>query len=112
MENAGDPWQKQIIGEDDARDRIAELKLQRLQIESELAALEDARSIITLHPAATPDRYTETVDALAYAPGGSCGSRGRPRIFRSRAEDLATSRQPVRPEVVTHVLTPCRVTAA
>jgi len=46
---------KQIIGEDDARDRIAELKAQRLQIEAELATLEEAPSILTLHPA-TLDR--------------------------------------------------------
>ncbi len=55
---------KQIIGEDDARERIAELKAQRLQVETELAALEEAPSIITLHPA-TLDQYIETVDALA-----------------------------------------------
>jgi site-specific DNA recombinase len=55
---------KQVIGDDDARDRIAELKAQRLQIEAELAALEEAPSIVTLHPA-TLDQYIETVDALA-----------------------------------------------
>ncbi len=55
---------KQIIGEDDARGRIAELKAQRLQIEAELAALEEVPSIVMLHPAAL-DRYIETVDALA-----------------------------------------------
>jgi len=37
--------------EDDARERIAELKAQRPQVETALAALEDAPSIITLHPA-------------------------------------------------------------
>jgi site-specific DNA recombinase len=55
---------KQIIGEDDARDRIADLKAQRLQIEVELAALEEVPSIVTLHPA-TLDLYIEKVDALA-----------------------------------------------
>jgi hypothetical protein len=55
---------KQIIGEDDARGRIAELKAQRLQTEAELAALEEVPSIVTLHPA-TLDQYIETVDALA-----------------------------------------------
>jgi site-specific DNA recombinase len=55
---------KQVIGDDDARDRIAELKAQRLQIEAELAALEEAPSIVTLHPGAL-DQYVETVDALA-----------------------------------------------
>ncbi len=55
---------KQVIGEDDARGRIAELKAQRLQVEVELAALEEAPSIITLHPA-TLDQYIKTVDALA-----------------------------------------------
>jgi site-specific DNA recombinase len=57
---------KRIIGEDDARGRIAELKVQRLQVEAELAALEEAPPVITLHPA-TLDRYIETVDALAAA---------------------------------------------
>lgn len=33
---------KRIIGEDDARGRVAELKAQRLQVEAELAALEEA----------------------------------------------------------------------
>jgi site-specific DNA recombinase len=46
---------KQIIGEDDARGRIAELKAQRLQVEAEIAALEEAPQVITLHPA-TLDR--------------------------------------------------------
>jgi CRISPR/Cas system-associated exonuclease Cas4 (RecB family) len=46
---------KRIIGEDDARGRIAELKAQRLQVEAELAALEEAPPVITLHPA-TLDR--------------------------------------------------------
>jgi hypothetical protein len=53
-----------VIGEDDARTRIADLKAQRLQVEAEIAMLEEAPKIITLHPA-TLDRYVETVDALA-----------------------------------------------
>src|SRR5215470_19179051 len=55
---------KGIIEEEDARQRIAELKAQRLQVEAEIATLEEAPKIITLHPA-TLDRYVETVDALA-----------------------------------------------
>jgi uncharacterized protein (DUF924 family) len=55
---------KGIIGEDDARIRIADLKAQRLQVEAEIAMLEEAPKIITLHPA-TLDRYVETLDALA-----------------------------------------------
>jgi len=55
---------KRVIGEDDARGRIAELKAQRLQVEVELAAVEEAPSIVTLHPA-TLDQYIRTVDALA-----------------------------------------------
>jgi hypothetical protein len=35
-----------------------------LQVEAEIATLEEAPKIITLHPA-TLDRYVETVDALA-----------------------------------------------
>jgi hypothetical protein len=55
---------KGVIEEEDARQRIAELKAQRLQAEVEIATLEEAPTIITLHPA-TLDRYVETVDALA-----------------------------------------------
>jgi site-specific DNA recombinase len=55
---------KGIIGEDDARTRIADLKAQRLLVEDEVAMLEEAPKIITLHPA-TVDRYVETADALA-----------------------------------------------
>jgi site-specific DNA recombinase len=55
---------KAVIGEDDARIRIADLKAQRLQVEAEIAMLEEAAKIITVHPA-TLDRYAETVDALA-----------------------------------------------
>jgi hypothetical protein len=50
--------------QDDARQRIAELKAQRLQVEAEIATLKEASKIITLHPA-TLDRYVEMVDALA-----------------------------------------------
>jgi len=55
---------KGIIEEEDARQRIADLKAQRLQVEAEIATLEETPKIITLHPA-TLDRYVETVDALA-----------------------------------------------
>src|SRR5450631_4073334 len=59
---------KRIIGEDDARGRIAELKAQRLQVEAELAAQPRAP-----HPAQTP----------AHARGGGvregCGGTGRGR---------------------------------
>jgi site-specific DNA recombinase len=64
---------KRIIGEDDARGRIAELKAQRLQVEAELAALEEAPPVITLHPA-TLDRYIETVDALTAALADHAGA--------------------------------------
>jgi len=59
---------KGVIEEDDARQRIADLKAQRLQIEAELASLEEAPKFIALHPA-TLDRYAETVDALAASLG-------------------------------------------
>lgn len=55
---------KGVIGEDDARIRIAELKSQVLQAEAELASLDETPKIIALHPAAL-DRYVETVDRLA-----------------------------------------------
>ncbi len=55
---------KGVIGEDDARERIASLKAQRLEVETEIASLEEAPKIISLHPA-TLDRYAETVESLA-----------------------------------------------
>jgi site-specific DNA recombinase len=55
---------KMVIEEDDARQRIADLKAQRLEVEAQIASLEEAPKIITLHPA-TLDQYAETVDALA-----------------------------------------------
>ncbi len=53
-----------VISEDDARQRIAELKEERERVEAELAALEEAPVPVALHPA-TLDRYVATVDALA-----------------------------------------------
>ena len=49
-----------VISEEDARQRIAELKEERLRVEAEQAALEEAPVAIALHPA-TLDRYIETV---------------------------------------------------
>jgi hypothetical protein len=57
---------KQIIGDEDARGHITELNAQRLQVEAEIAALEKAPSVITLHPA-TLDQYIHTMDTLAVA---------------------------------------------
>nr|WP_083992253.1 recombinase family protein [Bradyrhizobium embrapense] len=53
-----------VISEKDAKQRIAELKEERLRVESELAALEEAPVPVALHPA-TLDRYISTVNALA-----------------------------------------------
>lgn len=58
-----------LAREDDARQRIADLKAQRLEVEAEIASLEEAPKIITLHPA-TLDQYAETVDALAASLAG------------------------------------------
>jgi len=55
---------KGVIGEEDARARIAELKAQLLQAEHELSSLDEAPKIIALH-SATLDRYIATVDRLA-----------------------------------------------
>ena len=55
---------KYVISEEDAKQRIAELKQEPLRVEAELAALEEAPAPISLHPA-TLDRYIETVNALA-----------------------------------------------
>lgn len=53
-----------VISEEDAKQRIAELKQERLRVEAELAALEETPTPISLHPA-TLDRYIETINALA-----------------------------------------------
>jgi hypothetical protein len=55
---------KGVIGEEDARTRIAELKAQVVQAEVELASLDEVPQIIALHPA-TLTRYIATVDRLA-----------------------------------------------
>jgi site-specific DNA recombinase len=55
---------KGVIGDDDARERIAELQARRFEAEAELANLEEAPSTLTLHPTAI-EKYVETVDALA-----------------------------------------------
>jgi hypothetical protein len=55
------------------REELPKLKAQRLQVETELAALEDAPSIITLHPAML-DQYIRTVDALAAALADHAGA--------------------------------------
>jgi hypothetical protein len=55
---------KGVIGEEDARTRIADLKTQVLQAEVELASLDEVPQNIALHPA-TLTRYIATVDRLA-----------------------------------------------
>ena len=60
---------KYVISEEDAKQRIAELKEERLRVEAELAALDEAPVPIALHPA-TLDRYIQTVNALAEAMAG------------------------------------------
>ncbi|TGQ51080.1 recombinase family protein [Mesorhizobium sp. M1C.F.Ca.ET.193.01.1.1] len=57
---------KSVIAEEDAKQSIAELKTQRLQVEAQLAGLDDPPSTVALHPA-TLVRYIETVDALSVA---------------------------------------------
>ncbi len=77
---------KYVISEEDAKQRIAGLKEERLRVEAELAALEEAPVPIALHPA-TLDRYIQTVNALAETMAGHAGAeddRG-PLIDRFRA---------------------------
>jgi site-specific DNA recombinase len=62
-----------VISEEDAKQRIAELKEERLGVEAELAALEEAPVPIALHPA-TLDRYIETVNSLAETMAGHAGA--------------------------------------
>jgi hypothetical protein len=57
-----DPVVKQIIGEDDARERIAELKVQRLQIES------SSQHLGRFHPSQRP-----TLPTPCSIHGRSCG---------------------------------------
>jgi site-specific DNA recombinase len=64
---------KYVISEEDAKQRIAELKEERLCVEAELAALDEAPVPIALH-LATLDRYIETVNALAEAMAGHAGA--------------------------------------
>jgi site-specific DNA recombinase len=64
---------KYVISEEDAKQRIAELKEERLGVEAELAALEEAPVPIALHPA-TLDRYIETVNSLAETMAGHAGA--------------------------------------
>jgi len=67
----------ETIEEEDAGQRIADLKALRLQVEAAIATLEEAPKIITLHPA-TLDRYVETVDALGHESCRARRGRGRP----------------------------------
>lgn len=60
---------KYVISEEDAKQRIAELKEERLHVEAELAALEEAPVPVALHPA-TLDRYISTMKALAGTMAG------------------------------------------
>lgn len=65
---------KYVISEEDAKQRIAELKEERLRVEAELAALEEAPVPIALHPA-TLDRYIETVNGLAETLAGHASAK-------------------------------------
>ena len=50
---------KYVIGEDDAKQRIAELQAERSRVEAELAALEEAPDPIALNPV-TLNHYMQT----------------------------------------------------
>jgi site-specific DNA recombinase len=65
---------KYVISEDDAKQRIAGLKEERLRIEAELASLEEAPVPIALHPA-TLDRYIKTVNELADMMAGHASAK-------------------------------------
>src|SRR3569832_389082 len=55
-----------VIAEEDAKQRIAELKAQLSLIEAQLCGLDEPPSTVALHPAILP-RYTKTVDCLSKA---------------------------------------------
>jgi len=61
------------ISEEEAKRRITELKEERLRVETELAALEEATVPIALHPA-TLDRHIETVNTLPETMAGHAGA--------------------------------------
>ena len=63
-----------MISEEDAKQRIAELREERLRVEAELAALEEAPVPVALHPA-TLDRYINTLNALAETMAGHTGAK-------------------------------------
>jgi site-specific DNA recombinase len=65
---------KYVISEEDAKQRIAELREERLRVEAELAAIEEAPVPIALHPA-TLDRYVETVNTLADTMAGHASAK-------------------------------------
>nr|WP_080643981.1 recombinase family protein [Mesorhizobium loti] len=57
---------RSVIAEEDAKQRIAELKAQLSLIEAQLCNLDEPPSTVALHPA-TLQRYIETVDCLSKA---------------------------------------------
>jgi site-specific DNA recombinase len=57
---------RSVIAEEDAKQRIAELKTQLSEIEAELSGLDEPPSTVALHPA-TLQCYIETVDGLSKA---------------------------------------------
>jgi len=57
---------RNVIAEEDAKQRIAELKTQLSLIEAQLCGLDEPPSTVALHPA-TVRRYVETVDDLSKA---------------------------------------------
>lgn len=57
---------RSVIAEEDAKQRIADLKTQRSLIEGQLCGLDEPPSTVALHPA-TLQRYAKTVDGLSRA---------------------------------------------
>ncbi|MBB6411873.1 recombinase family protein [Mesorhizobium sangaii] len=57
---------RSVIAEEDAKQRIAELKTQLSEVEAQLSGLDEPPSPVALHPA-TLQRYIETVDGLSKA---------------------------------------------
>jgi site-specific DNA recombinase len=73
---------KYVISEEDAKQRIAELKEERLRVEAELAALEEAPFPVAVHPA-TLDRYIKTVSSLAKTMAGHAGAERTTEVLLS-----------------------------
>ncbi|TPM57458.1 recombinase family protein [Mesorhizobium sp. B2-2-4] len=90
---------RSVIAEEDAKQRIAELKAQLSHIEAQLSNVDEPPSTVALHPA-TLQRYNETVDALSkvLADHATAADDRGPLIesFRSLVHSVTVQPKPAR----------------